>query len=95
MLLFFSTIVSLKYDTSLTSIFSFVQVVYNKKRNGEGPGNKDDTSSGDSGDSDDNDSMSDGKVVDEENEDNITLNPNGPEQDDNIETRENTFQENL
>lgn len=73
-----------------------------KKRHGDGPGSRisrelEDASSRDSGDSDDNDSMSDVKVEEEivENANVNRMNPTGPEQDDHIETRENTFQENL
>ena len=73
-----------------------------RKRHGEGSGSRvsrdlEDISSRDSGDSDDNDSMSDVKVEEEivENVNVNRMNPTGPEQDDHIETRENTFQENL
>lgn len=78
-------------------------MISNKKRHGDGLGSRsgrdslEDTSSRDSGESDDNDSMSDEKFEEdiEEKKTCSRLNPAGPEQDDTIETRENTFQENL
>lgn len=80
-------------------IFFLSLVVPNKKRNTSNSNDSIDDSSCNTADREpvesDNDSNSDGDEKSDEKVNSNKLIPSGPEQDDLIETKENTFQENL